>query len=106
MNRQIHLLLQLIKENADTSFLLKQGLTFSQISLLFAEAIKDELIAQSDNSFTVTEKGLEHLQSQKDVRKYGAKGNWIFPDESYTIPAISPDQIYLPKLKQSKFLET
>jgi len=98
------MLLKLIKEEADVSFLLQQGLTFSQISLLFGEALSSGLIARNESTFNVTENGNEFLLKNDPKNHFGASGNWVFPDESFLITQISKDEVYLPKLKDSKFL--
>ncbi|MFZ6723417.1 hypothetical protein [Undibacterium sp. Ji49W] len=102
MSKHTNMLLKLIQEGADSSFLLRQGLTFSQISILFGEILRDGLIQKDQNSFQLTDKGLAILSGSSN--KYGGNGKWVFPDESYVIPQVPVDRIYLPKLKDSKFL--
>lgn len=102
LSQKIKLLLQLIKDGADSSFLLKQGLSFSQISKLFAKALEDELLSKDGEHFYVTDAGLKFLLNTK----FAQGGKWISPDESYFTMKISIDSIYLPKLKDSKFLTT
>lgn len=104
MSKHAKMLLRLIQEGADSSFLLRQGLTYSQISSLFGETLRDGLIQKNQNGFLLTEKGLAILSQSSSSNKYGGNGKWVFPDESYVISQVPIDRIYLPKLKDSKFL--
>jgi hypothetical protein len=106
MNANLILLLQLIKKGADSQLLLRQGLTFSQISALFGDALQYGLLIPTEDGFCVSEKGLECLSKQDAKKQYGAPGKWIFPDTKYAIAQISCDEIYLPKLSDLKFLGT
>ncbi|NQE51792.1 hypothetical protein [Herbaspirillum rubrisubalbicans] len=103
--KNLALFLQLLKERADTSFLTQQGLTYSQIATLFSEGLRQDLIQKNERSFVVTEKGMAFLLNFS--LKAGHHGHkWVFPDDSYKIPALEIDDIYLPSKKESKFFRT
>lgn len=108
MDNRLRLLLQLVSSNADISFLLKNGLSYSQIAIIFSEAMRDGLIAHNENShegakFIVTDQGTALLCDSKSRAELGVQGRWISPDERYKCPQIKLDDIFLPKLKNSHF---
>lgn len=103
MNNKVALLLQLIDRNADSQFLLQQGLTFFQISLLFNEATNEGLLERADGKFRLTPKGKDLLAGRKSIGSGGTSAQWIFPDEKYFVAKKEVSDIYLPKLCDSKF---
>lgn len=102
------MLLQLINANADISFLLKNGYSYSQISALFGKAMADGLVFHDDSlldgpRFVVTTKGAAVLSSKKGGAEFGKQGMWISPDERNKRPSMKLDDVFLPKVKQSYF---
>ena len=101
MKKNLLTLIKLIKDGADSGFLVKNGLSFSQISRLFSIAIENNLIRRVDNNFIVTDEGILYLE-KSDL---GATSkNWILPDESFFTTKIPLDGIYLPKLRDVSLL--
>ncbi|WP_139248325.1 hypothetical protein [Janthinobacterium lividum] len=104
MNNHLRMLLRLIDTNSDSTFLLSQGLTYSQISELFSTATRNGYINHDGDNFLITKQGRNFLSEKAILEKYGSIGAWITPDERYQIPQTKVSDIYLPKLSDSKHL--
>jgi hypothetical protein len=101
MKKNLLILIKLIKDGSDSGFLVKNGLSFSQISHLFSIAIENKFIKRVDNNFIVTDEGMLYLE-KSDLGI--ASKNWILPDESFFTTKIPLDGIYLPKPRDVSFL--
>lgn len=106
----MYLFLQLIDKRADTSFMLRNGFSYSQISSFFGEAINEKLIehvVDLDHPrgmiFILTDQGKEKLAKNKFVLKLGVKANWISQDMQNTCETIGLEEVFLPKKKHSYF---
>lgn len=103
MKNSIKTLLLLIEADADSSFLLNQGFTYAQISELFAQSIRQELIINDGDKFQLTSGGKKFILDNTFNGKYDTVSNWIAPDSRYVKPKVSTDEVFLPKLSESKF---
>lgn len=103
MNNNLRLLLQLVNAQADISYLLSQGMVFSQISALFGKAIKQGLLKYSEDGFQVTELGQMVLREAVTNKAAGHQSKWISADKRYVIPKIGIDDVFLPKKQDSYF---
>lgn len=110
MNKNVIILLQLIKARSDIGFLTKQGLTYSQISQLFAEALRDKLVIQrvdpeGRQRFFLTEEG-EALSSAREsiAISINSSTRWISPDQSHWCEKIEIDDIFMPSVRESFLL--
>ncbi len=106
----MYLFLQLIDKRADTSFMLRNGFSYSQISSFFGEAIQEHLIdhvVDHDHPrgmrFILTDQGKEILAKNKFDLKFGVKAKWISQDTQNTCETIGLEDVYLPNLKHSYF---
>ena len=102
MKKNTITLLRLLKSRSDIGFLTRQGLTYSQISLLFSEALANKLIISKIGTdgrqrFVVTEEG-EKLCSARERIGPEAKATtqWITPDQKHWRQKIEVDEIFLP----------
>jgi hypothetical protein len=105
-NKHVFTLLRLVSRNADSSFLLRQGLRYSQISALLGDVMREGLISHENNKLVITEAGRKYLASASNVRGRKRKGErlWIAADNSYRIKQIPEEEIYLPSVNDSKHL--
>jgi hypothetical protein len=108
MSSALRLLLQLVDAEADSSYLLKNGLSYSQIAALFGEAMEKGLITHIDDlqngrRFIVTTTGKALLSDSEGRAKYGVQGMWISPDDAHKCPQIGLNDVFLPKRKDSYF---
>ncbi|MBX3630227.1 MAG: hypothetical protein KF908_10035 [Nitrosomonas sp.] len=103
MHNNIRLLLQLVQQKSDISFLLQQGLTYTQISALFEKAVRQDWLKFYDDSFHLTDLGKQVLQEETSNKTMGHQSMWISADERFVIPQIDIDDIFLPKKKDSYF---
>jgi hypothetical protein len=96
------MLLQLVNASADTASLLKQGLTYSQISRLIIRALSEGLVADDEVAgLTLTAKGSELIGLKKNLKSTRLKVNWISHDEISRIQKLSNEDIFLPNLESS-----
>ena len=110
MNKNVIILLRLIKARSDIGFLTKQGLTYSQISQLFAEALRGKLLIQKIDPegrqrFILTDEG-EALSSTRERIASGINSStrWISPDQSHWCEKIEIDDIFMPSVRDSFLL--
>jgi hypothetical protein len=104
MNIHLRTLLRLIKANADSTFLLSQGFSYSQISELFVQATREEFIEHDGERFQVTEKGADFLIDRKSTNILGSFDPWVSPDDRFLILKMGKDEIFLPTVSESKVL--
>jgi hypothetical protein len=100
-NENVLSLLRLIRTKADVAYLLRNGLTLSQISLLIADAIEAGLITNFENELRLTQGGLKLLVEHPEIRSQAAF--WIRPDESHRVEQLKQDEIFLPRVKDTFF---
>ena len=98
------LLLQLIARKADVEPLIKRGLRYSQISQILATAIKEGLVQESDEKFTLTSAGFEKMRSYSHSGRPRADGGWMSPAEEFRIKSQSPNKVFLPEPRKSFFV--
>lgn len=111
MSGALRLLLQLVNAKADASYMLRNGLSYSQISALFGDAIQQELIVHVEDhaggmGFIVTDKGKEMLSTSEARTKFGEQARWISPDIQYICEPIGLEDVFLPKRRDSYFSAT
>ena len=100
----LRLLMQLVHANADTASLVKQGLTYSQISKLIVSAISEGYIYETEHAgLLLTDKGLSFVGLKKLTGKTRNIANWISIDKSSKIDKLSTDDVFLPNLENSFF---
>lgn len=103
VNSNLRLLLHLVRAQADVSYLLNQGIVYSQVSALFGEAIKQGLLKYSEGTFQVTELGQIALRKGTTKNVMGHQSKWISTDDRYVIPQIGIDDVFLPKKRDTYF---
>jgi hypothetical protein len=82
--------------------LLARGFTFTQISMLLNELIKDGLAAERSNGdFTVTAAGRIFLREDRIRPRGGAQ--LIAPAIKYKLPKLDKSVLYVPSPKRSSF---
>lgn len=101
----LKLLLKIISNDTDTSLLMKQGLTYAQISKLINNSISDGYLEETDDlELTLTQKGLDVLEDTSSHLCGSKKQNWICRDEQHKIDKRNVEDIFLPTLEESKNL--
>ena len=96
------LLLHLIDSGSGIEPLLNRGMTYSQIAELVNVAIRDGYISKTAKELTITEKGVDRLNTLESG-KISSNAGWITPEVESRIDKIDVDDVYLPPVKHSHF---
>ena len=101
----LKLLLKIISNDTDTSLLMKQGLTYAQISILINNSISDGYIEETEKlELALTQKGLDVLDATNKRLSGSKKENWISRDDQHKIDKHNVEDIFLPTMEESKNL--
>lgn len=97
------LLLQVVKAGGDASTLIRRGFTYSQIAKLLALAVEKQLLAASERSLTITDKGIAYLHGTKSGTEKRYRTGWISADEFRRVDRRSKNSIFLPYACHTRF---
>jgi predicted transcriptional regulator len=94
--RKETLLLSIIKNSGSVKQLLRENLSYKDISELVTKLVQDELLIYIDEKIVLTEKGKKYLTKNKRLLKETNKENWIKPENKSRIKKHERNFIYLP----------
>lgn len=102
VDRNLLLLLRVLRGNGSVETLIGYGLTFSQIGRLLVEAKEKRLIEERGGGLALSEAGIALIGRSADhvVRR---DGGWIHPEDISRIDPIPVDDVYLPTPRDTKF---
>lgn len=101
----LKLLLKIVSNDTDTSLLMKQGLTYAQISILINKTISDGYLEETENlELALTQKGRDVLENTSKRLNGSQKQNWISREEQHKTDKHNLADVYLPTLEESKHL--
>lgn len=88
-------LLRTIERNDNTSALLRQGLSYSQIASLLEDVVRRKFVEPSGSKLVLTEAGRQFLVKTGPGRSEGPD-SWIRPQEAAKIDPQYRTKIYAP----------
>lgn len=103
INKNLVILLHIIKTKGNIKRLLRENLTFKGISELIELAVIDELILYKDEKINLTEKGLKALENGETLIKKTNKKEWIQIESKSRISKLEKDFIFLPNQNDLDF---
>ena len=77
---KLTILLHIIKNNGNVNKLVREGVSFKEITSLTNEAIEKEYLTYENEKISVTDKGTEFLKQTIEVIKKTNKNEWIEKD--------------------------
>jgi predicted transcriptional regulator len=97
------LLLHLIKSGGNVKQLLREGLTYKNISELIETLVNEELITYDDEKIRLTEVGNKFLESERIIIIKQNKNLWIDKEKESRIPKLGKDFVFLPNQNEIHF---
>jgi predicted methyltransferase len=97
------LLLHLIKSNGDIKQLIREGLSYKDVSGLLEVLVNEELIIYDDTKIKLTKAGLKYFEKGQATIKKQNKDLWIEAETKSKIPKLEKDFIFLPNQNEIHF---
>lgn len=101
--RKETLLLNIIENTGNVKRLLRENLSYREISELTTKLVRDELLTYVNKKIVLTEKGKITLTDNKHILKETNKENWIQPEDKSRIKKHERNFIYLPNQTELDF---
>lgn len=101
--RKETLLLNIIENSGNLKKLLRENLSYRDISELTTKLVQDELLTYVDKKIILTKKGKIALTDNKHLLKETNKENWIQPENKSRIKKYERNFIYLPNQTELDF---
>lgn len=100
---QLTILLHIIKSNGNVNKLVREGVSFKEITSLTNEAIEKEYLTYENEKISVTDKGTEFLNQTIEIIKKTNKNEWIEKDLRSQVKRIDKNFIFLPRQNELTF---
>lgn len=101
--KELYLLLNVIKKNGDIKKLIREGLSYKQIAEFTNEAIKNDYVKYAHDSIELSEIGNLKYEEIKEKYKRTNKEEWIERDLKSIVPKIDKNLIFLPRQNELTF---
>jgi len=105
MEKITALLLAIIEKDTDVRKLKYYGLSYRQIGELIETNIQDGNLKSDHESITLTQKGKEYLEQNRNLIKEPDKSKWIDIDFKNKMNKISTEYVFLPSSKNLSFFK-
>ncbi|EGV42498.1 hypothetical protein BZARG_2200 [Bizionia argentinensis JUB59] len=103
IKREEILMLNLIEDSGNVKRLLRENLSYKEISELISKLVQDELLTYVDKKIILTDKGEKKLNESKHLIKETNKELWIKPENKSRVKKIERNFIYLPNQTELDF---
>lgn len=97
------LILNMIENSGNVKRLLREDLSYREISDITNKLVQDELLSYIEKKIMLTEKGKEVLDENKLLIKEANKENWIQPENKSRVKKHERNFIYLPNQTELDF---
>ncbi|MFG4001366.1 hypothetical protein [Flavobacterium aquidurense] len=101
--RKETLILNMIEDSGNIKRLLRENLSYKEISEITNKLVEDELLSYVEKKIILTKKGKEVLSKNKLLIKETNKENWIQPENISRIKIYERNFIYLPNQAELDF---
>ncbi len=98
-------MLNLIEDSGNIKRLLRENLSYKEISELISKLVKDDLLIYVDKKIILTQKGKKALTDGKQLIKETNKDLWIQPENKSRVKKFERNFIYLPNQTELDFLK-
>ena len=97
------ILLHIIKSNGNINKLIREGVSFKEITGLTNDAIEKGYLTYENEKIFVTEKGIEFLTKTSEIIKKTNKEEWIEKDFKSQVKQIDKNFAFLPRQNELTF---
>lgn len=101
--KELYLLLNLIKNNGDIKRLVREGISYQKIIELTNEAISKELVTYINDKIELSEKGNSKFGEIQHNYKKINKDEWIEKDKKNQIAKLDKNVIFVPRQDELSF---
>lgn len=101
--RKETLILNMIEDSGNIKRLLRENLSYKEISEITNKLVEDELLSYVEKKIILTKKGKEVLSRNKHLIKETNKENWIQPENISRVKIYERNFIYLPNQTELDF---
>jgi predicted transcriptional regulator len=101
--RKETLILNMIEDSGNIKRLLRENLSYKEISEITNKLVEDELLSYVEKKIILTKKGKEVLSKNIHLIKETNKENWIQPENKSRIIKYERNFVYLPNLSELDF---
>lgn len=102
-DNKLTLLLHIIKSNGNINKLVREGVSFKEITKLTNNAIEKGYLTYENERIFVTEKGNDFLNQTTEEIKKTNKNEWIEKDFKSQVKRIDKNFIFLPRQTELTF---
>ena len=102
-DNKLTLLLHIIKINGNINKLVREGVSFKEITNLTNNAIEKGYLTYENERIFVTEKGNDFLNQTTEAIKKTNKNEWIEKDLKSQVKRIDKNFIFLPRQNELTF---
>jgi predicted transcriptional regulator len=99
----LSILLHIIKSNGNINKLIREGVSFKEVTSLTNDAIEQEYLTYENEKIFVTDKGVEFLSKTSEITKKLNKEEWIEKDFKSQVEQIDKNFIFLPRQNELTF---
>jgi hypothetical protein len=101
--KELYLLLNVIKNNGDIKRLVREGISYQKIAELTNEAIAKKLVTYDNDSIELSEIGNSKFEEIQNDYKRTNKEEWIEKDKKNQIARIEKNTIFVPRQNELSF---
>lgn len=101
--RKETLILNMIEDSGNIKKLLRENLSYKEISEITNKLVEDELLSYVEKKIILTKEGKEILFKNKHLLKETNKENWIQPENISRVKIYERNFIYLPNQTELDF---
>ena len=101
--KELYLLLNVIKNNGDIKRLVREGVTYSQIAKLTNQAISKKLVIYHKDKIELSKQGIAKFEEIKNNYKKKNKEEWIEKDKKSQVARIDKNAIFVPRQNELTF---
>lgn len=102
-DRKLVTLLHIIQSNGNVKRLLREGMSFKELTQLINVAIGKGFLTYENEKVALTKSGVELLTLELDILKNQNKDEWIKKDFKNQIPKLDKNSIFLPRQDELTF---
>jgi len=102
-NKKTILLLHIIKHHRNVDQLIREGLTYRNITLLVSDSVDNDLLRYEKDELELTELGEKVYAENRHLIKKKKKNEWIKEDVRSKIPKLSKKSLFLPNQNELNF---
>lgn len=103
IRREEILLLDIIENSGNIKKLLRENISYKEISEIISKLVREELLCYIDKKIILTDIGKDMLKNGKNSIKETDKNLWIEAENESRIKIIEKNFIFLPNQKELDF---